>query len=119
MASVSAVFSYKKRKYFDITQITNFHKEHKIKLYLTEKMFYLYGKEHKTLYLFDNDMFPQFIIYEYLYKYDDIKNTDNYDVILIENDIKKFRNFITENTGITITNAELENLKFSDITELK
>ena len=119
LASVSAVFSYKKRKYFDITPITNFHKEHKIKLYLTEKMFYLYGKEHKTLYLFDNDMFPQFIIYEYLYKYDDIKNTDNYDVILIENDIKKFRNFITENTGITITNEELENLKFSDITELK
>ena len=80
-------------------------------------MFYLYGTKNKVFYIFDNgNMFP-FIIHEYTYKYDNLQNINQYKIIPVEDDIEKFKTLISEKTGVTVTDEELDNLKFANITK--
>ncbi len=89
----------------------NFRKQ----LYLVEKMFVVYGKDHKVAYVFDDDRFVKIMMYELLYKYDNIDKLNEYKFIKLENNINKYLEFYKEKTGSSISQEELEECKFSNI----
>ena len=83
-----------------------------------EKMFYLYGKENKKIYIF-NEPLNRLYRFEFMYRYDNLKNVTQYKIIKIEDDIEVYKNLMREKTGITPSSEELEELKFSNITSGK
>ena len=99
---------------FDTREEEKMEKLARQKRYLMEKMFYLYGKENKKIYVF-NDPINYFFKYEFLYQYDNLKNIPKFKLVKIEDDIEVFKSLIKEKTGVTVTEEELEETKFSNI----
>ena len=121
MAILGIAYCYQYKYCFNTQAQTSYEKTFRQKIYLFEKMFVAYGKDHKTAYIFDDvdNRFVPIMLYEFLYKYDSIDKINDYKYIEVEDDINKYLELYKEKTGLTISPEELEECKFSNINKIK